>query len=228
MEFLKSIFGDKSLTYDDMVKAIEAHNGNEANKENQIKIGNLGGGEYVGKGKHDSDVQKLNDLLSSKDTDIKTLQDALDSLKKGNVDADAIKSKLAGVEKQLADSKAKEAQTVLKYALRDALREAKVKDVGYMEYLITQKLKDEGKTLELDESEHIKGWDDILSGMKTQKPEQFEKAGNGGIQVEANPLPTNNTNGVAMTRSEFLKKPYAERAAYAKDNPEAYKEIMNQ
>lgn len=189
MEFLKAIFGDKALSFDDMVKAIEAHNGNEANKDNQIKIGNLGGGEYVSKQKHDSDVERFTSLLSGKDTDIKTLQDTLESLKKGNVDADAIKQKLADAEKLLKESQAREAETKLKYALRDSLREAKVKDVGYMEYLITQKLKDEGKTLELDENEHIKGWDDILSGMKTQKPEQFEKAGS-GVKVEANPLQT--------------------------------------
>lgn len=187
MEFLKAIFGDKALSYEELVKAIEAHNGNEANKDSQIKIGNLGGGEYVSKGKHDSELERLNALLSGKDTDIQTLQGTLDSLKKGNVDADAIKQKLDDAEKQLAESKAREAETKLKYALRDALREANVKDVGYMEYLITQKLKDEGKALELDESEHIKGWDDILSGMKTQKPDQFEKAGS--VQVEANPLP---------------------------------------
>lgn len=189
MEFLKAIFGDKALSFDDMAKAIEAHNGDEANKDKQIKIGNLGGGEYVSKGKHDSELERLNSLLSGKDTDIQTLKDTLESLKKGNVDADAIKQKLADVEKQLADSKAREAEMLVKYALRDALREAKVKDVGYMEYLITQKLKDEGKTLELDESEHIKGWDDILSGMKTQKPDQFEKAGS-GVQVVANLLQT--------------------------------------
>lgn len=187
MEFLKAIFGDKALSYDDMVKAIEAHNGNEANKDSQIKIGNLGGGDYVSKGKHDSELERLNSLLSGKDTDIKTLQDTLESLKKGNVDADTIKQKLADAEKQLKESQAREAETKLKYALRDALREAKVKDVGYMEYLITQKLKDEGKALELDESEHIKGWDDILSGMKTQKPEQFEKASS--PKVDPQPLP---------------------------------------
>jgi hypothetical protein len=188
MEFLKAIFGDKALSFDDLAKAIEAHNGNEANKDSQIKIGNLGGGEYVGKLKYDNDVQQLKDLLSGKDTDIKTLQEAMESLKKGNVDADTIKQKLADVEKQLKESQAREAETKLKYAVRDALREAKVKDVEYMEYLITQKLKEEGKTLELDESEHIKGWDDILSGMKTQKPDQFEKAGK-GIQIDPNPLP---------------------------------------
>lgn len=224
MEFLKAIFGDKALSYDDMVKAIEAHNGNEANKDNQIKIGNLGGGEYVSKGKHDSELERLNALLSGKDTDIQTLTATLEAVKKGKLDADAIQQKLTAAETMLKESQAREAETKLKYALRDSLREAKVKDVGYMEYLITQKLKDEGKALELDESEHIKGWDDILSGMKTQKPDQFEKAG-GGVAIEANPLPTDPAGGT-MTRSEFLRKPYAERAAFAKENPDAYKEMM--
>ena len=187
MEFLKAIFGDKPLTYDQMVQAIEAHNGDEANKDKQIKIGNLGGGEYVGKGKFDSEVERLNALLSGKDTDIQTLTATIESLKKGKLDADAVQQKLADAEKLLAESKAREDETKRKYALRDALREAKAKDVEYVEYLITQKLKDEGKTLELDENEHIKGWDDILSGVKTQKPDQFEKASTPA--VDPNPLP---------------------------------------
>ena len=224
MEFLKAIFGDKALSYDQMVQAIEAHNGNEANKDKQIKIGNLGGGEYVGKGKHEADIEKLNALLSSKDADIQTLTATLDAVKKGKLDADAIQQKLTAAENLLKESQVREAETKKKYALRDALREAKVKDVGYMEYLITQKLKDEGKALEIDENEHIKGWDDILSGMKTQKPDQFEKANT--VSVEANPLPTDPAGGT-MTRSEFLRKPYAERAAFAKENPDAYKEMMS-
>ena len=49
-------------------------------------------------------------------------------------------------------------------------------------------MKEQGKTLELDENENIKGWDDVISGLKTQFPTQFEKAGGGKI-VEPNPLP---------------------------------------
>ena len=188
MEFLKAIFGDKPMTYDQLVQAIEAYNGNEANKNSQIKIGNLGSGEYVSKGKFDSELERRDTIISGKDTDIQTLTATLEALKKGKLDADAIQQKLADAEKLLAESQERESETKKKYALRDALRDANAKDIGYLEYLITQKLKDEGKELELDENEHIKGWDDILSGMKTQKPDQFEKAGR-GISVEANPLP---------------------------------------
>ena len=208
MEFLKAIFGDKPLTYDQLVQAIEAHNGEEANKDKQIKIGNLGGGEYVGKGKHDSELERLNALLSGKDTDIKTLQDALESLKKGNVDADTIKQKLADVEKQLKESQARESETKLKYAVRDALRGAKAVDIDYLAFKISEKLSSEGKTLELDENDNIKGWDDILSGLKTQFPTQFEKAG-GGFRVDADPLPAGDQGKPEPTSlAEALKQKF--------------------
>lgn len=188
MEFLKAIFGEKALTFEDFVQAVNAHNGNEANKENPIKIGNLGGGEYVSRAKYDSETERLNTLLSGKDTDIQTLTATLESLKKGKVDADSIQQKLTDAEKLLAESKAREAETVKKYALRDALRSAKALDVDYLSFKVMEKLKAEGKTIELDENENIKGWDDILSGLKTQSPTQFEKASS-SVQVDANPLP---------------------------------------
>lgn len=188
MEFLKTIFGDKALTFDELVQAVNAHNGDEANKDNQIKIGNLGGGEYVGKGKHDSEVEQLKALLSGKDTDIQALTETLESLKKSKGDAEAIQKRLTDAQQLLADSKAREAEMRLKYAVRDALRTAKAVDVDYLAFKINEKLTDEGKSLELDENEHIKGWDDLLSGLKTQFPTHFEKAG-GGLQVDANPLP---------------------------------------
>ena len=187
MEFLKEILGEE--LFKQVAEKINAHNGNEANKDKQIKIGNLGGGEYVSKGKHDSELERLNALLSGKDTDIQTLTDTLESLKKGKVDADTIQQKLDEANRLLDESKAREAETLVKYALRDALREAKAVDVGYMTYKVNEKLKDEGKTIELDENENIKGWDEILSGLKTQMPNQFETGKAGGVVVDANPLP---------------------------------------
>lgn len=188
MDFLKALFNDKALTFDELVQAINAHNGDEANKDKQIKIGNLGGGEYVSKGKHDSELERLNALLSGKDTDIQTLTSTLESLKKGKVDSDAIQQKLTEAETALNDSKVREAELLKKYALRDALRSAKATDVDYLAFKVNEKLKGEGKSLELDENENIKGWDDLLSGLKTQFPAQFEKS-TSGVSVDANPLP---------------------------------------
>lgn len=41
MEFLKAFFGDKAITYDELVQAINAYNGDEKNKEKLIKIMDL-------------------------------------------------------------------------------------------------------------------------------------------------------------------------------------------
>ena len=208
MEFLKEIFGGKPMTYDELVQAINAHNGDEANKDKQIKIGNLGGGEYVSKGKHDSELERLNTLLSGKETDIQTLTQTLETLKNGKKDADAIQQQLTAAENLLEESKEREAETIRKYALRDALRGAKALDVDYLSYKINEKLKGDGKTLELDENENIKGWDDMLSGLKTQFPNQFEKA-SGGIRVESNPLPNgDHGNAEPKNLAEALQMQY--------------------
>ena len=58
MEFLKEILGEELFTQ--FESKINEYNGNEANKDKQVKIGNLGSGEYVGKGKYDALQEALN------------------------------------------------------------------------------------------------------------------------------------------------------------------------
>lgn len=52
MEFLKAFFGDKAITYDELVQAINAYNGDEKNKEKLITMVNLTDGGYVSKDKY--------------------------------------------------------------------------------------------------------------------------------------------------------------------------------
>ncbi len=225
MEFLKEFFKDKALTYDELAAAINAHNGAEANKDKQIKLGNLGGGEYVGKGKHDSEIEKLNALLSGKDTELETANKLIADLQKATKGNEEMQGKFAEYQNQVAQLQVQLAETKIKAALKVALLSEKALDIDYLTFKVNEKLKGEGKSIELDENDNIKGWDDLLSGLKTQFPTQFEKAS--GIQVDPNPLPNSSNPGGTMTRSEFMRKPYAERAAFAKENPEAYTNIMN-
>lgn len=218
MDFLKDIIGED--LYKQIEEKINAHNGNEANKDKQIKIGNLGSGEYVGKGKHDSEVERLNALLSGKDNDIQTLNATLESLKKGKVDADTIQQKLDEANRLLNESKTREAEIKLNYALRDALRTAKAMDVDYLSFKLNEKLKGEGKAVELDENEHIKGWDDMLSGLKTQFPNQFERAWN--QKVDPNPLPQPNVPKTGVTKEEFARMGYQSRLKLKQEQPETY------
>ena len=67
MEFLKNLFNDRQLSYDELLKAVEAHN--KADKDNQIKIANLAGGEYISKEKYDAkekELTKANDQITHK------------------------------------------------------------------------------------------------------------------------------------------------------------------
>ena len=223
MEFLKAILG--ADLYQQLEEKINAHNGNEANKDKQIKIGNLGSGEYVGKGKFDAEIEKLTTQLSGKDTELQTANNLIAELQKATKGNEEMQGKFAEYQNQVAQLQTQLQETKINAALKVALLSEKAIDVPYMTYKIMEKLKGEGKSVELDENENIKGWDDLLSGLKTQFPTQFEKVG-GGMTIEANPLPTEPTGGT-MSRSDFLRKPYAERAAFAKENPDAYKEMMN-
>lgn len=220
MDFLKVIFGNKPLTYEEFVQAVNAHNGNEANRDAQIKIGNLGTGEYVGRGKYDA----LEAQLAGKQTELDTANGLIEQLKKGAKGNDELQGKIVQYEKDVAVLQAQLAQTKLDSAVKVALLAEKAVDVPYLTFKLNEKMKAEGKTLELDENENIKGWDDILSGLKIQLPTQFESSTQ--TKVEVNKLPDAATGVSGITRSDFLKKSYAERAAFAKDNPDAYKTIM--
>lgn len=220
MDFLKAIFGDKSLTFDELAQVINAHNGDEANKDNQIKLGNLGNGEYVGKAKYDA----LDTSLKGKITELDTANGLIAELKKGTKGDEELQGRITNYETQVANLQKELQETKVRSALKVALLSEKASDIDYLTFKINEKLKDEGKTLELDSNEQIKGWDDLISGIKTQFPTQFEAKRE--VKIEPNRLPNPN-NSSGFTKAELLKKPYAERQKIYEDNPEAYKTIMN-
>lgn len=181
MEFLKEILGDD--LYNQIAEKINAHNGNEANKDKQIKIGNLGSGEYVSKGKHDA----LQAQFDGQKTELETANGLIAELKKGTKGNEELQGKISGYETQVADLQKQLQETKTKSAVKVALLSEKAIDIDYLTYKLYEKLNAEGKTLELDENDKIKGWDDLLSGLKTQLPAQFETKKGG--QVDPNPLP---------------------------------------
>lgn len=201
MEFLK-VLGEE--LYNQLVSKINEHNGNEANKDNQIKLANLSSGEYVSKAKHDA----LQALLDGKNTELDTANGLIAELKKGTKGNEELQGKITGYETQVADLQAQLAETKVKSALKVALLSEKALDIDYLTFKVNEKMKEQGKTLELDENENIKGWDDVISGLKTQFPTQFEKAGGGKI-VEPNPLPKGDPGKVEpQSLAEAIKASY--------------------
>lgn len=217
MEFLKEILGEE--LYSQVESKINEYNGAEANKDKQVKIGNLGNGEYVGKGKYDA----LSEQLSGKQTELDTANALIADLKKAGKGNEDLQSKIGDYETQVADLQAQLAETKLKSAVRLALSESGAADADYLEF----KLRENGEPLELDENDKIKGWEDKITTLKTQYPKMFESEGGGAYKVLGDNRLPKNDGGNTLTKSEILKKPYAERAALYAENPEAYNEAMS-
>lgn len=93
-------------------------------------------------------------------------------------------------------------------------------DIDYVMF----KLKAKGK-LERGEDGKIKDMDDKIAALKTQLPAQFTSESKKNILE--NKLPTEPTGGESITKESLLKKPYAERMKLFNENPEAYKNAMN-
>lgn len=219
MDFLKEILGEE--LFGQLVERINAHNGNEANKDNQIKIGNLGSGEYVGKGKYDS----LQETLNGKETELQSANDLIAELKKGTKGNEELQGKITGYETQVAELQAELQETKVKSAIKVALLSERAVDVDYLTFKLNEKLKEKGESLELDENDNIKGWDETIKSLKTQFPTMFESEGNGEKKVNENKLHDSFDNDT-LTKKDLLSKPYSERAKILEENPEAYHAAM--
>ena len=87
-----------------------------------------------------------------------------------------------------------------------------------------EKMKADGKTLELDENDNIKGWDDTLSGLKTQFPAQFDATTTRKV-LEDGKLPQSEDYQTATTQEEFNKMGYSSRVKLKAENPELYSKL---
>lgn len=221
MDFLKEILGEE--LYSQFAEKINAYNGNEENKDKQIKLGNLASGEYVGKGKFDS----LQALFDGQKTELETANNLIADFKKNTKGNEELQNKIADYNTQVAKLQAELLETKINSALKVSLLAESCDDIDYVSWKIRENLKEQGKILELDESENIKNWNDLLSGVKTQLPAHFSSGTNGRKVLDGGKLPDGDNQNNGITKAEFFRKSYAERAKFARTNPEAYASIMN-
>jgi hypothetical protein len=181
MDLLKTILGDE--LFNQVTEKINAHNGDEANKDNQLKLANLARGEYVGKGKHDA----LQAMLDSKTGELDTANQLIADLKKGNKDNEDLQGKISTYETQVADLQKQLLETKIDYAAQLAIRDAGGDEVEFLVWKL--KALAEGK-LELDDNDKIKGIDDLMTTLKTQSPAHF-KTGENNFEIKEIKLPEN-------------------------------------
>lgn len=218
MEFLKEILGEE--LFNQVASKINEHNGNEANKDKQIKVANLGSGDYVSKGKYDS----LAEALTGKGKEIDEANALIAQLKKGNKDNETLQSTIADYEARTENLQKELAETQLQSAIKIALLSEKATDVDYLTY----KLKQNNSELILDEAGKIKGWSDMITELKTAHPTMFESAdgSNSGFKPLGNGgLPAGGKDET-LTKAEILKMSYQERNKLALEKPEEYNAAM--
>lgn len=105
------------------------------------------------------------------------------------------------------------------YAIERALIEAKVQDIDYVKFKLKEKHTDGFK---LDENGKIENINTMLDDMKVQIPNQFTKSEK---KIEEKKLEKNEENNVGVTKEQFEKMNYHEKAKMFKENPEQYAEL---
>ena len=213
MEFLKAILGEE--LFKQFAEKLNAYNGDEANKDKQIKLANLGGGEYVGKGKYDA----LQALLDGKTAELDTANGLIADLKKGTKGNEELQGKITNYEGQIQQLQEQLQETKIKSAIKVALLSEKALDVDYLSFKLESKMKEDGKKLELDDVDNIKGWKDLISELKTQFPNQFENEGNRKF-LDGSLPPTGGSETVTL--EQFRKMGVAERSKLKAENEELY------
>lgn len=217
MEFLKAILGEE--LYKQFETAVNAYNGNEANKDKQVKLADLGSGEYVSKGKYTS-LEAENQTNASKLTEANNL---IAQLQKATKDDQGLQEKVTAYEQQIEqlNEKLRQTQIDAETTARLLAEGVKSEDIDYLLF----KIKSNG-ALEQDSEGKVKGLDEKIAAAKTQYPAHFPTGdnGSGGFRpYDGGGLPKGGQTGF-VTREQFLSMGYNERLKLKQENEQLYKQ----
>lgn len=206
MEFLKSLFGENALTYEQFAEAAKAA---------KMNIVNLSDGGYVSQAKFDDKVNALTEQVNTLNGQIAQRDTDMASLRKNLEAAQADAGKLAGVQQNLTDLQTKYADD--KKALEDKLTQQKYEfavreKANGLQFSSTSAKKafirdaiDKGFKMDGDT---LLGYEDFVTKYKTDDPGAF------AVEKEPEPqkprivAPTNpsNAGGKHIPLSELMRR----------------------
>lgn len=166
-----------------------------------IRLGKL-------KGEHESVRQQL-----------EAAQQKIAALEADKAEHSGSQEKMDEMHRQLEATQAALQKSRMDAAIHIALMCGGASDIDYMTWVLQQK----GDALTLDDKGNIDGWENTLASLKKKYPNQFEASGRKNI-IE-NRLPDQEGHA-PLSRSEILKKPYAERKKIFEENPEVFRAAM--
>lgn len=211
MEFLKEVL-DEEL-YKQVETAVTTHNAKPENKDKQMKLADLGSGQYVDKGKYDAAVAEKENLEGQ----IKTLNTTIGDLKKNNADNETLQTTIANLQGELKKQQTASEEIAKTYALKEQLSKQGVLDPDYLIYktggLEKFNFDKEGKPIGVEEA--IKPYKEDaamahLFKQEQQKPPYNPK--NGGAGGVTNPFAKDTFN-------------LTEQGRMLKENPAQAKEL---
>ena len=190
---------------------IDEKNANEPDKLKHIRYADLSEGGYVDKIKHESEIKRLEDIVTGKETELTTANDLIEELKKGTKGDEELQGKISTYETQVTDLQKQLADTKIASAIKIALLSENPVDADYLAFKLHEKMAADNTEIELDENDHIKGWDKMLEGLKTQCPTMFKAEGE--KRIEEKKLPNEpNADGESDPKSleDALRMAYEE------------------
>lgn len=205
---LKDVLGEE--LYKQVQAKIDEQNSKEEDKLKHVRFADLSEGNYISKEKYDSETERLNGLITGKDTEIGNANKLIEELKKASKGDEGMQQKISTYETENARLQQELEETKVSSALKVALLSAKTDDTDYMTFKIKEMLKEKGEELKIDDDGNIKGWDDMLTTLKTQFPAHFESSG-GSRQIIENKLDKGDPAGGSAEPkdlAEALKQQY--------------------
>ena len=209
---LKELLGEE--LYKQVQATIDEKNSTETDKLKHVRYADLSEGKYVSKEKYDSELEKLNGLITGKDTEIGNATKLIEELKKASKGDEGMQQKISTYETENARLQRELEETKVNAAIKVALLEAHAVDTDYMTYKIKTGLKEKNEELKLDDDGNIKDWDNMLTSLKTQFPTQFAASSgsdDGQKHIIENRLPggnPGNSNAEPKNLAEALKQKY--------------------
>ncbi len=206
---LKDVLGEE--LYKQVQAKIDEQNSKEEDKLKHVRFADLSEGNYISKEKYDSETERLNGLITGKDTEIGNANKLIEELKKASKGDEGMQQKISTYETENARLQQELEETKVSSALKVALLSAKTDDTDYMTFKIKEMLKEKGEELKIDDDGNIKGWDDMLTTLKTQFPAHFESSEGESRQIIENKLDKGDPAGGSAEPkdlAEALKQQY--------------------
>lgn len=206
---LKDVLGEE--LYKQVQAKIDEQNSKEEDKLKHVRFADLSEGNYISKEKYDSETERLNGLITGKDTEIGNANKLIEELKKASKGDEGMQQKISTYETENARLQQELEEIKVSSALKVALLSAKTDDTDYMTFKIKEMLKEKGEELKIDDDGNIKGWDDMLTTLKTQFPAHFESSEGGSRQIIENKLDKGDPAGGSAEPkdlAEALKQQY--------------------